>query len=176
MRDASDEQLMVEYGKGSMAAFEVLYARHRVALYRYFMRVAGNTATANDLYQGCWEKVIKARRRYSAKAPFQAWLFRIARNHHIDHLRSQRPTAELDPQQADPDSVDNGENLDQQQRELALRSALAALPEEQRDALVLKLDAGLDLQTIAAVTGVGVETAKSRLRYATRSLKQALQA
>ena len=175
MRDASDEQLMSEYVKGSMAAFELLYARHRGGLYRYFMRLSGHPATANDLYQGCWEKVIRAREQYTPDAPFRAWLFRIARNHHVDHLRAQRPASELDPELVDPDTVDSAEQLDRGQRDGRLRAALAALPEEQRDALVLKLDAGLDLKTIAEVTGVGTETAKSRLRYATRSLKEALQ-
>ena len=135
----------------------------------------GNPTLAGDLYQGCWEKVIKARDRYPAQAPFRAWLFRIARNHLVDDLRARRPGSELDTDVPDPLCIDPGERMDADACVQRLRVALAGLPEEQRDAIVLKLDAGLDLATIAEVTGVGIETAKSRLRYATRSLKQALQ-
>jgi RNA polymerase sigma-70 factor (ECF subfamily) len=175
MRDASDENLMLEYARGSMAAFELLYDRYRQPLYAYFSTRCGNQALAGDLYQGCWEKVIKARGRYAAEAPFRAWLFRIAHNHLVDSFRSNRPLDELDSEVADTTSPAAGEQLDDAAQAQRLRTALAGLPDEQRDAMVLKLDAGLDLATIAEVTGVGIETAKSRLRYATRSLKQALQ-
>ncbi len=55
MRERSDEQLMKSYASGSMEAFDHLYERHRGPLYRYILRLAGDPATANDLYQGSWE-------------------------------------------------------------------------------------------------------------------------
>jgi len=74
-----------------MEAFEVLYERHRGPLYRYILRLVGNPATANDLYQGSWEKIIKARGRYKDSAPFKAWMYRIAHNHVMDHFRREQP-------------------------------------------------------------------------------------
>ncbi|HSG95109.1 MAG TPA: sigma factor, partial [Afifellaceae bacterium] len=62
MRDASDETLMQQYAAGDLSAFEALYARYRGPLYRYILRQVSDPATANDLYQGSWEKVIRARR------------------------------------------------------------------------------------------------------------------
>ena len=64
MQEMSDEKLMQRYAKGDAKAFDQLYARHRAPLYRYFIRQVGNPATANDLYQGAWEKIIKARGKY----------------------------------------------------------------------------------------------------------------
>jgi len=174
MQERSDEQLMMAYAGGDMAAFETLYERHRAPLYRYLLRLAGDPATANDLYQGSWEKVIKARKRYQADAPFRAWLYRVAHNHAMDHFRRTRPVADEVPE--DLASAEN-EPPDQLNAELMkehLKNAIRALPEEQKDALILKLESGLDLQSIAEITGVNVETAKSRLRYAVKRLKQIL--
>ncbi|MGA9573950.1 MAG: hypothetical protein WBS20_08395, partial [Lysobacterales bacterium] len=58
MRETSDEKLMQRYVKGDVNAFDELYARHRGPLYRYFIRQVSHRATANDLYQGAWEKII----------------------------------------------------------------------------------------------------------------------
>jgi RNA polymerase sigma-70 factor (ECF subfamily) len=175
MRTLSDEQLMQQYAADDMDAFEVLYARYRGPLYRYFRRQVADPATANDLYQGCWEKIISARHRYRPSAPFKAWAYRIAHNHLVDHYRRQRPGAPLD----EAGFVDAGpgpdQALDAEHRHDALHAAILALPPEQRDALLLKLEGGLSLAEIATMTDVGRETVKSRLRYATARLKQVLQ-
>jgi len=174
MRDRSDEQLMKTYAGGSMEAFEVLYERHRGPLYRYILRLVANPATANDLYQGSWEKIIKARGRYKDSAPFKAWMYRIAHNHAMDHFRREQPIAntpaeDMADKQAGPDERMSAEN-----RRQSLVAAIENLPAEQKDTLMLKLEAGLDLQTIADVTGVNRETAKSRLRYAVKKMKQVM--
>lgn len=93
MAESTDEQLMQNYANGDAACFDLLYARHKGALYRYIKRQINDAATANDLYQGVWEKIIKARRKYKATTPFKAWMFRIAHNHLVDHYRRQKPPA-----------------------------------------------------------------------------------
>lgn len=174
MRKHSDEQLMKAYAGGDMAAFEVLYQRHRSSLYRYLLRMAGEPATANDLYQGAWEKVIKARDTYTAKAPFRAWLYRIAHNHAMDHFRRNQPIASEVPDELASPAAEPEAQLASESMQQDLQSAIRALPPQQRDTLMLKLESGLDLQTIAEITGVNPETAKSRLRYAVKRLKQTL--
>ena len=174
MRERSDEALMKAYADGNMSAFEHLYNRHRGPLYRYILRQVGDAATANDLYQGSWEKIIKARGNYQASAPFRAWMYRIAHNHVMDHFRRSRPMLEMPPGEIEADSPGPEEQLFDEHRESGLREAVKNLPAEQKDALVLKLEAGLDLQTIADVTGVNRETAKSRLRYAVGKLRKTL--
>ncbi len=174
MKGDSDEALMLSYAKGNAKSFEALYGRYRQPLFGYFLRHVSDEATANDLYQGCWEKVIAARGRYRRRSPFRAWLFRIAHNHLVDHYRRGRDASPLPPELADPDADNPGEEIDNQVRRTRFLAALATLPEEQRDALLLRLEGDLGLDQIAAVTGVGAETAKSRLRYATKKLKEVL--
>ena len=175
MRERSDEALMKAFADGDMKAFERLYDRHRGPLYRYILNRAGDDATANDLYQGSWEKIIRARRDYRPAAPFGAWMYRIAHNHVIDHFRRIRPMSELPPDEIGSENPGPEQQLSAEIRAGELRRAVAALPDEQKDALLLKLEAGLDLQAIADVTGVNRETAKSRLRYAVGKLKKVLE-
>lgn len=173
-----DEALMLSYARGKAAAFDVLYGRYRKPLYGYFMRHVSDPVLANDLYQGCWEKVIAARGRYNDKAPFRAWLFRIAHNHLVDHYRARRETEPLPPElpgQADWEDSDAGSALDEAARQQRFRAALQALPGDQRDTFLLRMEGGLGLADLAQATGVNAETAKSRLRYATRKLKEVLQ-
>lgn len=175
MRERSDEDLMLAWAGGSMAAFETLYGRYRVPLYRYLLRMCGDPAQANDLYQGSWEKVVNARRKYRRGAPFKPWLFRVAHNHAVDQFRRQRQHTGLEPDVLESAEPDPSATAEQQQRHESLARAVRELPREQRDALLLRLEGGLDVTQIAQVTGCGRETAKSRLRYAVKRLRQKLQ-
>lgn len=174
MRDVKDEQLMQDYASGNMPAFEELYARYRLPLYRYFRRQVPDEATANDLYQGCWEKVIAARRRYRPAAPFRAWLFRIAHNHAMDHHRARKPEYDTSPEWLADGKPGPEALLDATAQEARFARALSSLPFEQRNALLLHFESGLGLAEIADLSGEPRETVKSRLRYATEKLKQAL--
>ena len=174
MRETTDEKLMQQYAKGNAKAFDQLYERHRGSLYRYFRRQVSDEATANDLYQGVWEKIIAARKKYRTSSPFTAWMFRIAHNHLVDYYRRSKPVTHtemdaLTDQQAQPTE----HLIDGQQRE-QLREKIAALPQEQRNTLLLKLETGLKMEEIASVTGTSRETVKSRLRYAVDKLKRSL--
>ena len=174
MRERSDEALMMAYADGNMEAFELLYSRHRGPLYRYILCRVSDAATANDLFQGSWEKIIKASGSYRPSAPFRAWMYRIAHNHVVDYFRRIRPVSEIPPDEIEADDPAPEKQFLDEQRSSHLREAVEKLPVEQKDALLLKLEAGLDLQAIADVTGVSRETAKSRLRYAVGKLKKSL--
>jgi len=182
--DDEDAQLMLAYARGEMPAFETLYSRHRTALYRYLLRQARDTETANDLFQEVWSRVIANRARYEPRAKFRTFLFTLAYNCFIDHCRrvKARPggtgiedadAADLLPADEDgrPDAL-----LHRDECSRRYRAALATLPVEQRDVYLLHEESELSLEEIARVTGVGAETAKSRLRYAVNKLKAALAA
>ena len=174
MQGMTDEKLMQQYAKGDAKAFDQLYARHRAPLYRYFIRQVNNPATANDLYQGAWEKIIKAREKYRPAAPFKMWMYRIAHNHLVDHYRRTRPEDSVEPDTLSDTQADPSQGvIDGEQSEL-LRTGISALPMEQRNTLLLQLETGLKIEEIARVTGVGRETVKSRLRYAVNYLKRSL--
>jgi RNA polymerase sigma-70 factor, ECF subfamily len=181
-----DSELMRSYAAGDVRAFEQLYARHRSALYNYLLRHTRDREAASDLFQEVWSRVVTSRDRYEARAKFRTFLFHIAHNCFIDHCR--RTAARIDRTRAFADAdapameavAPHAEMPDaraEQAQTLArYREALAALPAEQRDAFLLYEETGLSLADIAAISGVGVETAKSRLRYALAKLRRSLAA
>jgi RNA polymerase sigma-70 factor (ECF subfamily) len=182
--DDEDAQLMLAYARGDMRAFETLYARHRGALYRYLARQARDTEIAHDLFQEVWSRVIVNRARYQPRAKFRTFLFTLAHNCFIDHCRrvKARPTG-MGVDDADAadllrtdESAAPDRALERDERSRHYRAALATLPQEQRDVYLLHEESDLSLEEIARITGVGPETAKSRLRYAVGKLKAALAA
>lgn len=177
--DTSDEALMLAWAAGDMAAFETLYARHRVRLYRYLLRQLRDSALADECFQDVWQKVIAARGDWRPEAAFTTWLFRIAHNRLADHWRAQRhrppPPDDTDARVArvaDPDTPERQLSDFEQRRQLQL--ALEELPPEQREVILLRLEHELTLEEIGEITGVGRETVKSRLRYAMDRLRAKL--
>lgn len=173
---ASDEQLMLAWAAGDAASFEPIYARHRGRLFRFLLRQVREQALAEELFQDVWQKVIASRAGWTPDAPFGVWLYRIAHNRLADHWRaaSHRPPAPEDADERtarlpDPDTPEH--NLSEFERRRQLQLALDALPPEQREVLLLRLEQELTLEEIGAVTGVGRETVKSRLRYAMDKLR-----
>ena len=178
-----DARLMLRYRDGDPDAFLALYARHKGPLYRYLLRQVRNAGAAADLFQEVWSRLVATRSRYEARAKFATYLFHIAHNCTVDFFRrdrTMRHTARSDdadstapepevPEHQRPDRV--AEFVEQQS---ALLAALGALPQEQREAFLLHEETGLTIEEIARVTDVGLETAKSRLRYAIRKLKKSL--
>lgn len=167
---------MLRYASGHTASFELLYERHRAALYRFFARQVTRTSV-DDLFQDTWLRVIRASADYRPDAPFRAYLYKIAHNVLVDHYRREThvsrplPTDTLDP--IDPGAGPDGD-YEAARRRSAFAQALGALPAEQREAFLLHEEAGLTLEQIAAVVGVGRETVKSRLRYAARHIRETL--
>jgi RNA polymerase sigma-70 factor (ECF subfamily) len=183
--DDSDEALMQAYGAGTAAAFDTLYARHKGGVYRYLLRHCRDTAVADELFQEVWMNAIRVRASYTPTAKFTTWLYTLAHNRLVDHWRA---TGRVRLVSVD-DEGDTGEVVAQlpadahrepqaraESRELGaqLSVALAALPPDQRDVFLLQYEGGLSLAEIAELTGVGMETAKSRLRYALTKLRGAL--
>ena len=177
-----DATLMLRYRDGDARAFELLYERHKGPLYRYLQRMCGRREVADDLFQEVWSKVIASRSRYEARAQFNTFLFRIAHNCAVDYFRRSRRPQENAAQDVDEIAEEIGaaehERPDAALSEAQVRSdfrrALAELPPEQRDVFVLYEESGLTLEEIGRITGVAMETAKSRLRYAVGKLRTAL--
>jgi len=172
-----DTALMLRYRDGDVAAFEMLYRRHNDSLYRYLLRLCMNRHTAEDLFQEAWGKVIRARANYRPTARFSTYLFRVAHNCFIDHVRRNRRLVDAGESQPEPETDPGDEPEHLTEKLLArrrLETALRSLPNEQRDTFLLYEEGGLSIDDIALVSGVNRETAKSRLRYAVGKLKAAL--
>lgn len=183
MTELADEQLMLSYGQGDVQAFSQLYTRHKNSLYRYFLRQCANPQVAEELYQEVWNKLIKARSQYQASAKFTTWLYRIAHNELIDHYRrtgTQSKWLDDDNQDletadfADHNSQSADEKLEQDQQAAQLKVCLAQLPREQKEAFLLKHEAGFTLKEIAELVAETTENIKSRIRYAQAKLKQCI--
>ena len=180
--EVSDETLMQSYRDGDAGSFETLYSRHKGGLYRYLLRQCGNAAIAEELFQDVWMKLIGARAHYEVTAKFTTWLYQMARNHFIDYYRRQKITGILNPVPADcdPEEVpvrpqEQPEHLVEVQEQADLLLQLVdQLPEDQREAFMLREEGGFSIEEIAAITGVNHETAKSRLRYAVNKLRAGL--
>jgi RNA polymerase sigma-70 factor (ECF subfamily) len=174
-----DGALMLRYRDGDLRAFETLYARHKGPLYRYLQRLCRDRDVANDLFQEVWSKVIASRERYEVRAQFNTFLFRIAHNCAVDHFRrtgkvDAADLAEFEEVLPGCETERPDARLSQDQVKAAFKRALDELPAEQRDVFVLYEESGLSLEEIGNITGVAMETAKSRLRYAVSKLRAAL--
>jgi RNA polymerase sigma-70 factor (ECF subfamily) len=173
--EAPDEELMLAYGRGDAAAFEVLYKRHRGALYRFILRAIKQPSAAEELFQEAWIRVIEARSRYTPQARFTTWLYTIAHNLLVDHWRRKGLTlVELDENQVAAAPDNPARQAEARESLTRLLHAIEALPAAQREAFLLHEEGGLTVTEIAKVTGVGEEAAKSRLRYAMAKLKAAV--
>ncbi len=183
LEDDSDEALMLRYASdGEAYAFEQLYKRHRGPLYRFILRQCGTQATAEELFQDVWTNLIRARGRYQVKSKFTTLLYRMAHNRVMDFHRRNRTqknagfshNVEDADDTLDPKARCAEDALHDRRRVTHLLTLVEQLPQEQREAFVLHEEAGFSVREIAEVTGVGAETAKSRLRYAISKLRRGL--
>lgn len=180
----SDDALMGRYARGDATAFEALYRRHEMRIWRYLDRNVGNRAMAEELMQEVWFAVARDAERYRPGARFTAWLFAIARHRMLDSVRARRPQVTLDSLAFEPEAFvgllatepDAGPLAAAVARDeaAALRRALAQLPREQRDAFLLQVEGELSVEEVAAITHTSFETTKSRLRYARSRLRELL--
>jgi len=179
--EESDEDLMLRYGRGDTRAFEALYRRHRLPLYRFLLRQVGNAATAEELFQDLWMRVVNSRGRYEPRAKFTSWIYAIAHNRLMDFYRADGRASFLS--QEESESVLEGTpaveiaadlRLDRKRAVERLLAALGELPDAQREAFLLQQEGELSIEEIAAATGTSRETAKSRLRYAVAKLRASL--
>ena len=180
----SEIQLLIERARGGdTRAFEDLARREERALYRHALRIVGTTTDAEDVVQ---DALFSAWRSISSfqGLSFRAWLFRIATNRALDHLRSRkrRPELPLEPPEDDDvtwaEPVAPGPDLTQLagDREALARveAALGALPAEQRTALLLRDVEGFPYEEIAVITSVEIGTVKSRIHRGRLAVRNTL--
>ena len=148
-----------------------LIEQYQHRLLRYLIYLTGNRATAEDLFQETWLRVLERGRQYDGKHNFSTWLFTIARNLVID-LSRRRKLESLDsqakddetpleiPDQSQPSAIDVVARRELSERIMA---SLAGIPADYRETMVLRFHEGLTLEEIAAVTRAPVGTVKSRL-------------
>lgn len=193
-RFKSDEALMLAYGSGNAAAFDVLYGRYKDRLFGFIYKSVQNQAQVEDIAHDSWMAVIGAAANYTDNAAFKTWLFRIAHNKVIDYWRaSQRQPASKQSSihefgigvdgradsgigngDVDPDSISSlGNSLEVERLAEEAHAEIARLPMDQQQAFLLQHQ-GFSLAEIAEISESKLETVKSRLRYASAKLRQSL--
>jgi RNA polymerase sigma factor (sigma-70 family) len=182
--DDSDEALISRYARGDATAFELLYRRHEMRVWRYLQRSLRDAATADELMQEVWFAVARDAPRYLPSARFTTWLFTIARNRMIDSIRARRRHISLESLGPESDEVSRQLTADPsaspvaaavaRDEAAAIIRAVEELPQEQREVFLLQVEGGLDVAEIARITGSSFETTKSRLRYARTKLRETL--
>jgi RNA polymerase sigma-70 factor (ECF subfamily) len=187
LQSETDESLMLAYAAGSLQAFNLLYDRHEMGVWRFVFRSVRVQAISDDLLQDVWFALARQAPNYQPTAKFKTWLFTLAHNRLVDHFRTAKQHVSLDDEDGESDSValvqtlaaNSGfgplRRLESKEQAQALLDAIEALPFAQREAFMLQAEAGMDVQDIADTTGVSFETAKSRLRYARSRLRELLQ-
>jgi RNA polymerase sigma factor (sigma-70 family) len=180
----SDETLIERYARGDVQAFESLYERHEMRVWRYLVRNVGSRETADELLQEVWFAVARDANRYRPSSKFTTWLFTIAHNRMIDSVRARRPQVSLETLGLESEPVVEQLTSDPgtgplaaavaRDQTVAILQAVKQLPAEQRNAFLMQVEGDLSVEEIAAITHSSFETTKSRLRYARTKLRELL--
>jgi len=174
----TDEELVRDIRRGEMKAFDELYLRYSRRLYSYIFRYLGQRDQAEDLLQDVFMSVLKDRGFELRAGRFKAWLFTVARNACLTHIRDSRRRREKvrahhqeRPWEASRPSSPE-EAVTHEEQVTALQDALSTLPRSLQDALVLKQVGNLTYRQIAQIQGVPEGTVKSRMHNAVKQIQR----
>lgn len=178
----TDEELAIMYVDGDNKAFDLLLSRNQEKLFTYILFVVRDREMANDMFQETFFKVVSRLQqgKYIANGKFSAWLMRIAHNVIIDWYRQQRAQNIVDaPKENDLSNV--GSTLLESSREGELvnnqvmedvRRMMSHLPASQREVVFMRFYQQMSFKEIAEATGVSINTALGRMRYAILNLRR----
>jgi len=181
----SDEKLMSMYQEGNEEAFNQLFLRHKDPVFRYLNRQCV-TSVAEEIFQDVWLRLIQSKHQFDLQKNnrFAPYLYRIAHNRLMDYFRhnsvkmkvipDKEPVEEAIEKPSIHEPATPEDYLDSHRKIERLLSIVDLLPEEQRQAFLLKEESGFSVQDIADVMGVSRETAKSRLRYAFQRIREGM--
>ncbi|MDE6692080.1 MAG: sigma-70 family RNA polymerase sigma factor [Muribaculaceae bacterium] len=178
----TDDQLVAAYADGNNEAFDVLLNRHQSYIFSYIMRLIKDADMSNDIFQETFVKAIMNIRqgRYTGDGKFQAWLTRIAHNLIIDFFRQEKnvPTVSTDNEEV---NVLNRRDLSEGTVEDAIidcqimddvQSLVSALPDDQRKVVEMRYYQNMSFKEIAERSGVSINTALGRMRYAILNMRR----
>lgn len=178
----TDDQLVASYANGNNGAFDALLQRHQSRIYNYIYQMVKDRTLTEDIFQETFIKAITTIRqgRYTETGKFAAWINRIARNLVIDFFRQEKAEASVS---ADDDNYDvlNRKELSEDtiedlmidnQIRADIRKLIRHLPQTQRQVLIMRFYKNLSFKEIAEATGVSINTALGRMRYAILNLRR----
>ena len=181
--ECSDEVLMVRVAEGDVAAYETLYHRYRNRILTFVFRYVGDREMAEDLTQEVFLKLYRSPRSFDPRNRFMTWLFTVARNLSIDHLRKKKPATALMQEGEDGEfSIEPAEPVNQgpvdktllKEMEENLQTILMTLSDKLREVFVLCAMQGLAYEEVAQIVGCPAKTVSSRLARARRRFVEEL--
>lgn len=189
--ESGDEELLDRFRRGDPRAFEELMRRHRTPLFNFIYRSVRNRATAEEILQDAWLRMLQGAADFQRASRFTTWAYTVARNLCIDHARRQvhRRHPSLDQPGRRGDEGDAGPSLGEtvadtgasvERRAIGAElqgrivEAIDTLPDDQREVFLMREYANLPFKEIAEVVGAPENTVKSRMRYALERLQQCL--
>lgn len=184
----TDEELLERFRAGERRAFDVLMKRHEVGLFNFILRSVRDRATAEELLQDTWIRVLSGIRDFQRASKFSTWVYTVARNLCIDHARKavlrRHPSLDQSSKSSDDGPTlgeqvaDGGPRADRSAISKELQEKLVAaiheLPDDQREVFMLREYGALPFKDIADIVGAPENTVKSRMRYALERLQSAL--
>ena len=181
----TDEQLVKAYADGSNSAFDILLKRHQNRIFNYILRIIKNEDIANDIFQETFVKAINTIKqgRYTENGKFPAWISRIAHNLIIDYYRQEKAENMQSSDLTDIDVLNRKELCEQTIEDIIIsdqiredvKYLIKELPELQREVLNMRYYENLSFKEIAEITGVSINTALGRMRYAILNLRRLAQ-
>jgi len=178
----ADEMLVKAYGKGDNEAFDILLKRHQDRVFNYIIRIVKNEDVANDIFQDTFVKAITTIRqgRYSEHGKFPAWISRIAHNLIIDYYRQEKSGNVQSSDVEEMDILNRKELSEETIEDLIIteqihedvRYLIDELPDSQREVLKMRYYLNMSFKEIADATGVSINTALGRMRYAILNMRR----
>ena len=170
----SDGELMAAVREGDLAQLGVLFDRHHVGLFNFFLRLTGNRQLSEDLVQEAFIRILKYRKTFRPPGDFRPWLYRLARNaaaaHFRKHGRDRLPAGEPEERAcASPLAL---AEMERAENARLLRAALLRLPYERREVLLLSRFGELRYEQIAELLGCTTGAVKLRVHRAVRQLRE----
>ena len=179
-----DANLIQSYLDGDQGSLEVLFNKYRDKLYTYIFFLVRKQEIAEDVFQETFYKAIQSLKagKYKDDGRFFPWLSRIAHNMVIDHFRAEKKMNNVSHSEENENSyyqsskIENIEDeMEQSQKQADVKKILAYLPDEQREVVVMRHYLDMSFKEISSVTGVSINTALGRMRYALLNMKKIIE-
>lgn len=182
LKKLTDDRLVAAFAEGNNQAFDLLLERHKDRVFNYILNMVKDEDLANDFFQETFVKAITTIKngRYNSDGKFNSWIARIAHNIVIDHFRQEKSQGLVSTDENDYDILNRRELSEDTIEDVFIarairddiRSLIKSLPAEQRQVLIMRYYNNLSFKEIAEKTGVSINTALGRMRYAILNLRR----
>ncbi len=172
MESLSDSAIMEKVRDGQVEKLAILFERHHVKIFNFFLRLTGSHNLSEDLVQDVFIRMLKYRSSYEGRGRFTVWMYRVARNVHVDYLRKNKETYNLEDQFEEPESEEGSpvHTLEQKKDKELIQEALSLLPVKKREALILSRFQDMKYKEIAELFGCKEGTIKASIHRAVKQL------